>query len=115
MGHFLAEREKLHSFLLGLQLQTGHWITETNVRNLTAGLAAKSSGLTAAAGRAVGIVDGRVRLQAYSLAFIDAFQLIAWTCVAVLLLIAMLRSSPLSLGNLGAMQARSGSSLGSKT
>jgi DHA2 family multidrug resistance protein len=115
MGHFIAERERLHSFLLGLQLQTGDWITETNIRNLTAGLTAKSSGLTVAAGRAVGIVDGRVRLQAYSLAFIDAFHLIAWTCVAVLLLIAMLRSSPLGLGDLDAMQDSSSSSRGSKT
>lgn len=100
MGHFIAEREKLHSFLLGLQLQQGHWVTESTVRNLTFGLAAKSSGLTVATGRAVGLVDGKVRLQAYSLTFIDAFHFIAWICVVILLLIAMLQSSPMNFGDL---------------
>jgi len=103
MGHFIAEREKLHSFLLGLQVQRGDWIADGTVRNLTAGLAAKSSGLAAASGRAVGIVDSKVRLQAYALTFIDAYHLIVWTCVAVLLLIAVLRKAPMSFGDLGAL------------
>jgi hypothetical protein len=93
----------LHSFLLGLQVLRGDWIADGTVRNLTAGLAAKSSGLAAASGRAVGIVDSKVRLQAYALTFIDAYHLIAWTCVAVLLLIAVLRKAPMSFGDLGAL------------
>ena len=68
---------------------------------LTRGLAAKSSGLTAAAGRAVGLVSGSVRLQAYSLTFIDAFHFVAWTSVATLLLIALLRGSPMNYRDLG--------------
>src|SRR6202453_1941525 len=31
MGHFIAEREKLHSNLLGLHVQSGTWITDGNV------------------------------------------------------------------------------------
>jgi MFS transporter, DHA2 family, multidrug resistance protein len=100
MTHFIPEREKLHSYLLGLQVQPGDWISDGTLRNLTAGLASKSSGLAAAAGRAVGLVDSKVRLQAYALTFIDAFHLIAWTCVFALLLIAMLRRSPLNFGDL---------------
>jgi MFS transporter, DHA2 family, multidrug resistance protein len=100
MTHFIPEREKLHSYLLGLQVQPGDWISDGTLRNLTAGLASKSSGLAAAAGRAVGLVDSKVRLQAYALTFIDAFHLIAWTCVFALLLIAMLRRSPLNVGDL---------------
>jgi len=73
MGHFIAEHEKVHSFLLGLHVQPGNWITSETVTDLTAALAAKSSGVPAAAGRAVGIVAGSVRLQAYALSFIDAF------------------------------------------
>ncbi|HXW93634.1 MAG TPA: TolC family protein [Terriglobales bacterium] len=49
MGHFLAQREKLHSSnLLGLHVQRGTWITDTNLRQLKAGLFAKSLGTTLA-------------------------------------------------------------------
>jgi DHA2 family multidrug resistance protein len=114
MGHFIADREKLHSNLLGLQVQSGNWITDGTIRNLAAGLAAKSTGLAAATGRAVGIVDGKLRLQAYSLTFIDAFHLIVWTCVAMLLVTAVLRKSPVSFGELSALQARPTSTQESK-
>jgi DHA2 family multidrug resistance protein len=104
MGHFITEREKLHSFLLGLHVQSGNWITEGVIRNLAEDLAGKSSGLTAATGRAVGLVSGDLRLQAYALTYIDAFHLLAWVCVANLLLIAMLRKAPLNFGDLAAIQ-----------
>jgi DHA2 family multidrug resistance protein len=106
MGHFIAEREKLHSYLLGLQVQPGDWITEQTLKSVTAGLAAKSNGLASAAGRAVAIVDGKVRLEAYTLTFIDGFHLVAWTCVFTLALIALLRRFPLSLGDLAFPQQR---------
>jgi MFS transporter, DHA2 family, multidrug resistance protein len=105
MGHFIAEREKIHSFLLGLHLQPGDWITTQTITHLAAGLAAKSSGAADATGRAIGIVAGSVRLQAYALTYIDAFHLVAWTCVATLLVIAMLRSFPLNYRDLAAMDA----------
>jgi DHA2 family multidrug resistance protein len=114
MGHFIAKREQLHSFLLGLQVQRGDWITEGTVHNLTLGLAAKSSGLATAAGRAVGVVDGKVRLQAYALTMIDAFHLVAWMCVATLLLIATLRRSPLNFDDLPALQSNSKRAPGDK-
>ena len=75
MGHFIAEREKLHSFLVGLHV-------------------------TQAPDRAIGFLAGRVRLQAYALSFIDAFHLVAWACGAMLLLIAMLRRSPMNYRDL---------------
>ena len=104
MGHFIAEREKLHSYLLGLHVQSGAWITEGTLRGLAAGLGAKSSGVAAATGRALGIIDSRVRLQAYSLTFIDAFHLVAWTCVAMMLVIALLRKAPLNFSQLPMLQ-----------
>ena len=104
MGRFIAEREKLHSNLLGLQVQRGDWISESTVRDLTAGLAAKSNGLAGAAGRALGIVDSKVRLQSYALTFIDAFHLVVWTCVGVLFVIAMLRRSPMNFRDLASLQ-----------
>src|ERR1700757_4039605 len=104
MGHFLADREKLHSNLLGLHVQSGNWITDANIRELAAGVYAKSSGMAAATGRAVGILSGRLRLQAYTLSIIDGFYLVAWTCVIALLLVALLRKSPLYYGDLSAFQ-----------
>lgn len=99
MTHFIAIRERVHSNLLGLHVQQGQWITDTSVRQLTAGLYAKSYGLSAA-GRAVGLVEARVGLQAYTLTFIDGFRLVAWACVLALLLTALLRKAPLDYGEL---------------
>jgi MFS transporter, DHA2 family, multidrug resistance protein len=104
MGRFLAEREKLHSNLLGLHVQHGNWITDGSIRQLTGGLFAKSLGLAQATGRAVDIVGARLRLQAYTLTLIDGFYLVAWTCVIALLLVAALRQSPLRYGDLSTMQ-----------
>jgi DHA2 family multidrug resistance protein len=101
MTHFIAIREQLHSNLLGLHVQQGNWTSEAAIRQLTAGLSGKSSGLPAATGRAVGLISARVRLQAYTLTFIDGFHLIAWACVAALLLVALLKKSPLHYGELG--------------
>jgi hypothetical protein len=68
---------------------------------------AKSSGIAAATGRAVGIVSGRLRLQAYTLSIIDGFYLVAWVCVAALLLSALLRKAPMNYGDLTAFQQHS--------
>jgi len=100
MTHFIAVREQLHSNLLGLHVQRGDWLDEASIMQLAAGLYGKSSGLAAAAARAVGVIGGRVRLQAYTLTFIDGFRLIAWACVVALLLIALLRKSPLNFSDL---------------
>ena len=100
MGHYIAVREQLHSNLLGLHVQRGDWIDDTSIGQLRAGLYGKSAGLAAATGRAVGVVSGRVRLQAYTLTFIDGFHLIAWACVIGLLLVALLRKAPLHYGEL---------------
>src|SRR5262249_40134684 len=103
MTHFIAEQEKLHSYLVGLSVQPGDWVTSHTLTSLTAGLAAKSSGVPAAAGRALGLVSGAVRQQAYALTFIDAFHLIAWASVAALLAIVTLRRSPLTFGDIREM------------
>ena len=100
MTHFVAVRERVHSNLLGLHVQQGDWIDDTAIRQLGAGLFGKSTGVAAATERAVGIVSARLRLQAYSLSFIDGFHLIAWSCVVALLLIALLHKAPLNYGEL---------------
>jgi len=104
MGHFLAQREKLHSNLLGLHVSSGDWLTNQNIHGMTAGLYAKSSGLATAGARAVDLIAARMRLQAFSLSIIDGFLLIAWSCVCALILVALLRKSPLNYGDLSTVQ-----------
>jgi MFS transporter, DHA2 family, multidrug resistance protein len=104
MGHYIASQEKLHSFLLGLHVQSGEWITDGTVRHLAAGLSARSSGPLAASGRALDIVNAKLRLQAYSLTFLDAFHLVAWFCAVMLLVTAVMRKAPMSFRQLGALQ-----------
>jgi DHA2 family multidrug resistance protein len=104
MGHFIAQREKLHSNLLGLHVSRGNWITDLNIHAMTAGLNAKSSGMAAAGTRAIDLLAARLRLQAYSLSLVDGFLLIAWSCACALIFVALLRKSPLNYGELSTMQ-----------
>jgi MFS transporter, DHA2 family, multidrug resistance protein len=104
MGHFIAQREKLHSNLLGLHVTSGNWMTDQNIPAMTAGLYAKSSGVAAAGTRAIDLIGARLRLQAYSLSLIDGFLLLAWSCFCALILVALLRPSPLNYGDLSSMQ-----------
>jgi DHA2 family multidrug resistance protein len=104
MGHFIAQREKLHSNLLGLHVGTGNWITDQNIHAMTAGLYAKSSGMAAAGARAIDLIAARLRLQAYSLSLLDGFLLIAWSCACALIFVALLRKSPLNYSDLSSMQ-----------
>jgi MFS transporter, DHA2 family, multidrug resistance protein len=106
MGHFIAAREQLHSNLLGLHVQPGSWVTVGTLHGLAAGLSTKSSGLTAATARAAEIIDSKLRLQAYSLTFIDAFHLVAWTCAGMLLLTAVLRRAPMTFAQIALLQER---------
>jgi MFS transporter, DHA2 family, multidrug resistance protein len=104
MSHFISQREKFHSNLLGLHVDSGNWITDGNLHQMTAGVFSNSSGLGAATGRAVGILSGRVRLQAYTLTLIDGFYLVAVACVIGMLLDALLRRSPLKYGDIASFQ-----------
>lgn len=104
MTHFIAVREKLHSYLLGFHVQNGSWITDNSIHSLTSGLFSQSSGIPAATGRAVGLVSSRVRLQAYTLTFIDGFYLIAGGCVLALLLTALMGRIPINYGDLATSQ-----------
>ncbi len=112
MSHFIADRERVHSNLLGLHVQQGNWLTDGSLRDLTAAFASKSNGLAAATGRAVGVVSGRLRLEAFALTFSDAFQFVAWVCVGSLLLIAVLRKAPMNYEELSLLQAKAASGHG---
>jgi len=113
MGHFVAQREKLHSNLLGLHVASGNWIIDQNIHALTAGLYAKTSSMATAGARAIALIAARLRLQAYSLSLVDGFLLISWSCACALILVALLRKSPLNYGDLIAIQQIPGAKKGS--
>jgi MFS transporter, DHA2 family, multidrug resistance protein len=104
MGHFIDQREKFHSNILGLHVGAGNWITDASIREIGAGVFSKSAGLAAAAGRAVAIIGERIRLQSYTLTLIDGFYLVALACVIGMVLDACLRKSPLNYGDLALLQ-----------
>jgi len=91
MGHFLSAREKFHSNLLGLHVQSGTWITDQRLRMLTGGAFGKSTGTGEAQYRAVEALGLQVRAQAFTLAISDGFIAIAWAVVLYLMLMLLLR------------------------
>jgi len=105
MGHFVAQREKLHSNFLGLRVSDGSWTADFNIRALTAKFFPDSSGVASATGRALGVIGSRLRLESYTLSIIDGFYLVAWACVIALLLTTLLRKAPLNYADLSALQS----------
>ena len=53
----------------------------------------------------MGLIAGGIRVQAYTLAFIDAFHLMAWMSVVMLILLATLGRFPLNFCDLAALDA----------
>jgi DHA2 family multidrug resistance protein len=97
LGHFITVREEFHSNVIGQYLDAGSWQVAERLRGLTASMAPLSAGSDEAAARSAAVLAGQVRAQAYTLAFSDAFMLIAWIIAAYLLLLVCLRPSAISL------------------
>jgi MFS transporter, DHA2 family, multidrug resistance protein len=91
MGHFLSAREKFHSNLLGLHVQSGSWIADQRLRMLAGGAFGKSTGTLEAQYRAAEALGLQVRAQAFTLAISDGFIVIAWAVVLYLMLMLLLR------------------------
>jgi DHA2 family multidrug resistance protein len=103
MTWFLSDRQKFHSNMLGLYVQSGSWLTDERIRMLTGGLLPSSTGPEEALARAVKILDQQVRAQAYTLASADAFILIAWMVVAYLVLMLLMRPAKISFKDIRRM------------
>jgi DHA2 family multidrug resistance protein len=88
MGYFLTVREQFHSNILGLGVQLGEPATQQRLFMLSGAMAPRSAGTNMAVGRAVEILGLQVRQQAFTLAIIDSFRLIAWVIVCCLIVIA---------------------------
>ena len=90
MQHFIAVREKFHSNLIGLHVEAGNWLTDDRLRFLVGGVRSNSTGMEAQR-RSAALLGGQVKQQAYTLAYMDGFMIIAWVCVGVIVLVAFMK------------------------
>ncbi len=97
LGRFITVREQLHSNMIGQHVDPGNWITAERLHGMAAALAPFSAGPEEAQARSAAILAGQVKAQAFTLAYSDAFLLIAWAITAYLLLAVFLRPSTISL------------------
>jgi len=88
----------------------GHELDDRTIREELEGNICRCTGYhnivkaIAAGARAIDLIGARLRLQAYGLSLIDGFLLIAWSCFCALILVALLRPSPLNYADLSSMQ-----------
>jgi DHA2 family multidrug resistance protein len=91
---FVRVREQIYSNLIGLHLAAGLPTTEQATAQLAAPFGSRATGIGDPAAQGAGLLASLVRREAYVLAYIDAFWLIAWVSVLAILLILMLRPPP---------------------
>src|SRR5215470_6856676 len=91
MQRLVAVREKYHSNMIGLHVSSGNWLTDERLKMLTGGLLPNSSGSEDAQGRALQLLGGQVKVQAYTLAYADGFLVIAFVAVLAIALTALMR------------------------
>ncbi|HEY9127821.1 MAG TPA: MFS transporter, partial [Acidobacteriaceae bacterium] len=89
---FLHSRQVFHYDHLASGLANGSPAVLARMHLLTAGMRVKSEAANIAAGRAAGLFVGSVRQQAFTLAIMDSFTLIACAATACLFLVLGLHS-----------------------
>ncbi len=104
LARFLTVREQLHSNVLGQNVDAGSWTTVEHLRGIAAVLSPFSAGPEEAQARSAALLSGQVRAQAFTLAYSDAFLLIAWVIAVYLLLLVFLRPSTINLRQAGKAQ-----------
>ncbi|MCW3096467.1 MAG: Permease of the major facilitator superfamily [Chthonomonadaceae bacterium] len=87
----LSLREQYHSNMIGLHVASGDWLTEERLRALTGGLSPNSPGIEDAQGRAALVLGGQIKSQAYTLAYSDAFRVVAIVAAIAIVLIALMK------------------------
>src|SRR6266851_3534426 len=91
MQRLISVRERFHSNMLGLHVDTGNWLTSERLQLLTQGLFPGSAGAEAAQERAALLLGGQVKLQAYTLAYADGYLAIAFVAAFAIVLIACMK------------------------
>ena len=91
---FVRVREQIYSNLIGLHVTVGAVNTEQITTQLTGPFGSRATGSGDATMQGIGTLANLVRREAYVLAYIDSFWLIAWVSLLGVLLVALLRPPP---------------------
>ena len=91
---FVRVREQVYSNLIGLHLTTGSLKTEQITSQLAGPFGSRPTGSGDPTGQSLGTLANLVRREAYVLAYIDTFWLIAWVSLFGMLLALLLRRPP---------------------
>jgi MFS transporter, DHA2 family, multidrug resistance protein len=91
---FVRVQEQVHSNLIGLNVSAGEAVTVDRTALLSQLLSDQSAGLANSTGAAMLTIGNLVRREAYVLAYIDAFWLVAWVMTISLGLLLFLKPPP---------------------
>jgi MFS transporter, DHA2 family, multidrug resistance protein len=91
MQRLISVREQFHSNMIGLHVDAGHWLTSERLTALGHGFFPNSIGSEEAQARAALLLGGQVKIQAYSLAYSDAYLGIAFVAALAITLIAFMK------------------------
>ena len=91
---FVRVREQVYSNLIGLHVVTGLPATEHATAQLAGPFGSRATGIGEPAVQGTAVLASIVRREAYVLAYIDAFWLIAWVSLLGILLVLLLRPPP---------------------
>jgi MFS transporter, DHA2 family, multidrug resistance protein len=91
---FVRIQEQVTSNLTGLHLQTGADLAEQRTAQLSQLFGDRASSVGHSTGAAILTLDSLVRREAYVLAYIDAFWIVAWVLTAGLVLLLFLKPPP---------------------
>ena len=87
-------REQVYSILIGLHVVTGLPATEQATAQLAGPFGNRATGIGEPAAQGTAVLASIVRREAYVLAYIDAFWIVAWVLMASLLLLVFLKPPP---------------------
>jgi MFS transporter, DHA2 family, multidrug resistance protein len=91
---FVRVREQIHSNFTGQHLTIGADATDRAITAFSSPFADRAVGLGNATGQSISTIGSLVQREAYVLAYIDGFWIIAWVLAAALLLLLLLRPPP---------------------
>jgi DHA2 family multidrug resistance protein len=91
MQRLVSMREQFHSNMIGLHVDSGHWLTSERLAMIAHGLFPNSAGSEEAQARAALLLGGQVKVQAYSLAYSDGYLAIAVVAALAIILIAFMK------------------------
>src|SRR6267142_1781301 len=91
MQRLISVREQFHSNMIGLHVEAETWLTSERLSGLTHALFPGSGGTEEAQARAALTLGGQVKIQAYTLAYSDAYLAIALVAAFACILIAFMK------------------------